>query len=120
MKVYLPFAFLFFPAPLLAVNADLEKSNTEKVDSTITLQGVVIQDFRVNKHNLVPVSGTIIGRNQIVNTETNSIKEAVGCHPQLLHARLRTPYHRSYLHPRCGYQVGWHSQRFLCRRRALL
>ncbi len=75
MKVYLPFAFLFFPAPLLAVNADLEKSNTEKVDSTITLQGVVIQDFRVNKHNLVPVSGTIIGRNQIVNTETNSIKE---------------------------------------------
>ena len=64
------FALFLLPAPLLAEEADVEK-----VDSTITLQGVVIQDFRTNKHNLVPVSGTVIGRNQLVNTETNSIKE---------------------------------------------
>lgn len=66
----LPLALILLPAPLPAENAD-----GEKVDSTIKLPAVVIQDFRTNRHNLVPVSGTVIGRKQIVNTETNSIKE---------------------------------------------
>lgn len=47
----------------------------EKVDSTINLQEVVVNDFKINRHNLVPVSATNIKHLQIGNTGTVSIKE---------------------------------------------
>lgn len=50
-------------------------SAKEDVDSTVNLNEVVVRDFRINKHNLVPISGTIIGQQRLSNTETVSLKE---------------------------------------------
>lgn len=67
---------LLCPTFLQAAAEDLRSGETiSKVDSTINLQEVDIHDFKVNKHNLVPIARTSVGQVKLDNTETVSIKE---------------------------------------------
>lgn len=59
----------------MSLQAVAEVFPVEKVDSTINLQEVEVNDFKVNRHNLVPIARTSIGQLRLDNTETVSLKE---------------------------------------------
>lgn len=66
---------LFFLIFLSAITSRAEDTTPTKGDSAIHLGEVTISDFRVNKHDLVPVARTRINRQELDARQVTSLKE---------------------------------------------